>query len=376
MAEAASAGALAFIERGWKVEVATEPVFPGRTNLFWNGAHIHEFSISGSPYFRHPYCGQIQEYQNFLASGDWDVVIFHAYLWPILLAVPVLDSIRAKKVLVSHGYAALRWTPVAKFPFGLSIWVNSFGQSLKMLSWVHKIDRWVFLSQKSDLHGFYDHWLAEKISHPGITVIPNGVSIPDSSRKMGTFRSAHGIPSGASLFLCVANYSRRKDQGYAVHAFRRAAIPGSHLVFIGSEFNESSAQFQAEDVKIASAFPPGKIHWLQNVSREETLAALADCDVFILSANHEGQPIVLLEAMAYKKPWIARKAGCIEELPGGLCVSTVQKMAEAMRKLSVNHQERARLGVEGAMAVQRQFSRQEYNQSYCQMVEELVGTKT
>ena len=376
VAEAAVVGAQAFLERGWEVEVATEPVLPARSSLYWHGMRIHEFSIRGSPYFRDPYRGQVGKYKDFLISGNWDVVIFHAYLWPILLAVPVLDSIRAKKVLVSHGYGALRWTPVTRFPFGLLAWGYSIWQSLKMLNWVRKIDRWVFLSSKKDLHGFYDHWLADKVSHPGITVIPNGVAMPDPPKKLGTFRSAHGIPIGAPFFLCVANYSRRKDQGYAVRAFRRAAIPGSHLVFIGSEFNESSARFQVEDAKIAKVFPPGKIHWLQKVSREETLAALADCNVVVLSANHEGQPIVLLEAMAHEKPWIARKAGCIEELPGGLCVSTVRKMAETMKKMAADSGQRARLGWEGAMAVQRRFSRQEYSQSYCQLVERLVGNKT
>jgi glycosyltransferase involved in cell wall biosynthesis len=367
---------MAFLGRGWQVDVATEPTSPSRASRNWQGARVNEFIVSGSSYFRRPYHGQISEYLTFLQSGQWDVIIFQGYSWPLYLAAPHLAKIPGKKVLVSHGYAALLWTPVSVFPFGLLVWAHSIWMSLRMLTWIRKIDRWVFLSAQKDLHGFYDHWLADKISHPGITVIPNGVAFPDPSPKANFFRSAHGIPPRTPFFLCVANYSRRKDQGYAVRAFRQAAIPGSHLVFIGSEFNDSSARFQKEDDRTARSSPPGTIHWLQNLSREETLAALAESDVVVLSANHEGQPIVLLEAMAYKKPWIARKAGCIEELPGGLCVSTVQKMAEAMRKMSVNHQERACLGVEGAMAVQRQFSRQEYSQSYCQMVEKLVGTKT
>lgn len=376
VAEAAAVGALAFIERGWEVEIATDSVVPPRTNLLWHGTRIYEFSISGSPYFRHPYYGQTRDYQNFLVSGDWDVVIFHAYLWPVLLAVPVFGSIRAKKVLVSHGFGALRWTPASTFPFGLLAWAHSVWMSLKMLAWIRKVDRWVFLSSKKDLYGFYDHWLADKISHTGITIIPNGVELPDHFHKTDSFRSAHAIPPHAPLFLCVANYSRRKDQGYAVRAFRQAAIPGSHLVFIGSEFNETSARFQREDDQSARSSPPGTIHWLQNVSREETLSALAECDVFVLSANHEGQPIVLLEAMAYEKPWIARKAGCIEELPGGLCVSTVPRMAEAMKKLALDSGQRSRLGMEGSMAARRQFSRREYGQNYCQMIEQLVGHKT
>ena len=375
VAEAAALGAQAFLERGWEVEVATEPVLPARSSLHWHGMRIHEFFISGSPYFRDPYRGQVGKYRNFLISRNWDVVIFHAYLWPILLAVPVLDSIRAKKVLVSHGYGALRWTPVTGFPFGLLALGYSIWQSLRMLSWVRRIDRWVFLSSKKDLHGFYDHWLAEKIRHPGITVIPNGVEISPPCLLPGVFRKQNAIPSSAPFFLCVANYSRRKDQGYAVRAFRQAAMPGSHLVFIGSEFNDSSARFQKEDGRTARSSPPGTIHWLQNVSREQTLAALAECDVVVLSANHEGQPFVLLEAMAAAKPWIARKAGCIQELPGGICVSSERKMAQAMRSLTENLPVRMSLGQEGFQAAQRRFSRQTYGQNYCQMLEQLMNPR-
>lgn len=375
MAEAAAAGALAFVERGWEVEVATDPVVPPRTNLYWHGARIHEFSIPGSSYFRDSFRGQVRKYQEFLISGEWDVVIFHAYLWPVYVALPVLDSVRGKKVLVSHGYGALLWTPVSAFPFGLLVWAHSVWMSLKMIAWIRKFDRWVFLSSKKDLHGFYDHWLADKISHPGITVIPNGVELPDPSPKAHSFRSDHGIPPKTPFFLCVANYSRRKDQGYAVRAFRRAAISGSHLVFIGSEFNDSSTRFQQQDSRAARSSPPGIIHWLQNVSREETLAALAECDVFVLSANHEGQPIVLLEAMAHGKPWVARQAGCIEELPGGMPVFTERQMADAMSRLAAHPEERNRLGNLGKNAARKQFSKGEYQEKYCQMVEELGVAK-
>jgi glycosyltransferase involved in cell wall biosynthesis len=363
---------MAFLGRGWQVDVATEPTSPSRASRNWRGARVNEFIVSGSSYFRRPYHGQILEYLAFLQSGQWDVIIFQGYSWPLYLAAPHLAKIPGRKVLVSHGYAALLWTPVSVFPFGLLVWAHSIWMSLRMLAWIRKFDRWVFLSPQKDLHGFYDHWLADKISHPGITVIPNGVELPDSLPKTDSFRSAHKIPLGSPFFLCVANYSRRKDQGYAVHAFRRAAMPGSHLVFIGSEFNDSSARFQQQDCQAAQSSPPGKIHWLQNISREEALAALAECDVVVLSANHEGQPIVLLEAMARGKPWIARKAGCIGELSGGLCTKNRKTMSKAMRQMALNPNLRKKLGQEGRAAVEAKYQRKDYEEHYCRLVEEVV----
>jgi len=375
VAEAAGAQAEAFLRRGWQVDIATEPTHPPRSSLQWGNARLHEFRICGSSYWRQPYRGEIDLYQKFLISGRWDVILFHAYLWSVDLALPILDSIPSKKVLVSHGYGGLVWVPAARFPFGLMVLVHSFWQSLRMLTWVKKFDRWVFLSRRRDLRAFYDHWLAEKIRHPGITVIPNGVEVSPPCLPPGVFRKQNAIPSSAPFFLCVANYSRRKDQGYAVRAFRQAAMPGSHLVFIGSEFNDSSARFQKEDGRTARSSPPGTIHWLQNVSREQTLAALAECDVVVLSANHEGQPFVLLEAMAAAKPWIARKAGCIQELPGGICVSSERRMAQAMRSLAENLPERMSLGQEGLQAAQCRFSRQTYGQTYCQMLEQFMNPR-
>jgi glycosyltransferase involved in cell wall biosynthesis len=374
VSEAASAGVKAFLAQGWDVDVATEPSFPSRISKGWHGAFIHEFNITGSQYFRQPYKGALEHYRDFLRLGDWDVILFHSYSWPLYLAVPILDEIRAKKILVSHGYGALVWVPVPQFPFGLLYLAHSAWKSLQMLRWIHKIDRWVFLSLRRDFRAFYDHWLARKIPHPGIAIIPNGVELTDGSRAKGAFRKELGIPQSSPLFLCVANYARRKDQGYAVRAFRRAKIFGSHMVFIGSEFNDSSARFRKEDAPIAASNPAGTIHWMEKVGREQTLQAIADCDVFVLSANHEAQPIALLEAMRESKPWIARNAGCISEMSGGVCVFSEKQMALEMRRLAQEAQARINLGKIGLDAVCEQFSRATYNSAFCQLIREVVST--
>jgi len=372
VSEAASAGVRAFLDQGWKVDVATEPTSPPRNSLDWTGAKIHEFAITGSPYFRRPYKGALRQYQRFLRSGKWDVILFHSYSWPIYLAVPFLERIHAKKILISHGYGALIWAPVARFPFGLLVLAHRIWQILQMLFWIKRIHRWVFLSAQPDFRAFYDHWLASKIRHPGIVVIPNGVDPSDRYVSPQSFRKLLGIPKSSIFFLCVANYCLRKDQGFAARAFRQAAIPDSTLVFIGSEFNEFSAVFQKADATWAMPEAPGKIIWLEKKGRETTLAALADCDVFVLSANHEAQPIVLLEAMSESKPWIARNAGCIPEMPGGVCVFSEKQMALEMRRLAQNTSARSALGNIGLSAIKSRFSRISYANSYSNLIQQLT----
>jgi len=373
VSEATSAAVKAFLDEGWKVDVATEPTFPSRNTLNWNGAKIYEFKISGSSYFRYPYKGSIGQYSDFLRSGDWNVILFQSYAWPLYLAVPYLDVIPSKKILVSHGFSALFWTPSSCFPFGLVLFACSFIQSLLMLSWLKKIDRLVVLSAHPDLRAFYDHTLANIVNHPGVRTIPNGVELSyfNVSPRLGRFRQSIGVPPKSMLFLCVANYCLRKDQGFAARAFRQAAIPNSTLVFIGSEFNDSSAVFQAADVPWALPEAPGRIVWLEKQSRETTLNALADCDIFVLSAYWEAQPIAILEAMAEHKPWIARKAGCIAEMPGGFCVGSVKGMAQAMKKLAQESHLRSQLGHLGREAVDKLYNRKTYSSSFCRLVLEL-----
>jgi glycosyltransferase involved in cell wall biosynthesis len=372
VAEAASACATAFLEKGWHVDVATEPVNPLRDQQEWNGACIHEFSISGSTRSRDPFQGETEKYRSFLLSGQWDVIIFQSYAWPLHLAVPLLSDLKSKKILVSHGYGALVWTPVRRFPFGLASLASSALLSLKMLVWVKKIDRLVFLTKRRDFLSFYDHTLARLVRHPGIRIIPNGVEVHALYSGRRKFRDKIDVSPEEILFLCVANYSLRKDQGFAVRAFRQAAIPNATLVFIGSEFNEWSGKFQLEDHLSAKSGSMGKIIWLEKQDRDTTLSAFAECDLFVLSASHEAQPIALLESMREKKPWIARDAGCIPEMPGGICVRSEKEMAAAMVKLSSERDAREKLANAGRHAIEKRYNRESYNLSNIRLIEEVI----
>ena len=373
VAKASSTCARILLDAGWKVEIATAPAKTNRKEMRWRGASVREFDVEGTQDDQQRRAAIIAGYRDFLKNGLWDVIIFEGYGWPLQLAVPLLPKLKAKKVLVSHGYAALRWFWVRKFPFGLGQWARSTLKSFSMLRWARYINRWVFLSHQCDFDAFFDHTLARFIRHPSIRVIPNGVEPVDHTHTPRSFRSAHHIPEDAFVFLCVAYYSQGKDQGFAVEAFRKANIPASVLVFIGTEFNEWSRKFQKMDDDIPATSKCGRIVWLDKQTREDTLSAFRESDAFVLSSKLETQPISILESMSFGKPWIGRKAGCIASLPAGVCVTSQLSMAKAMSNIAGNPDLRSKLSQEGLQAASEVYSLRKNAASYNEMLAEILA---
>ena len=372
ISEASSSMAKGFLQQGWEVDILTQPANESRTNFQWNNTYVYEWRMSQASGIMVRTPEESIDLRLFLLNGGWDVIVFHAYDTILYTALPLLHEIASHKILVSHGYPALQWAPVMKFPFGLGRVSRGFLSSLSMPFWLRRLDRVVYLSEKKDWNAFYDHLLASISGYKGVRVIPNGVCPNPGSTDPADFRKRHGIPSEAIVLLCVANYSRRKDQGFAARAFRAAALPDAILIFIGSEFNSYSNQFMAQDQPFINKPGHGRVIWLEKQSRDETLNAFSACDIFVLSADHEAQPIALLEAMRVGKPWIARNAGCINLMEGGITVNRVPQMACAMRLMHDNQSLRDDLGKKGLHAASNRYTLEAYQQRYCDLIKEVV----
>ena len=376
VSEAASMMADGFLERGWEVDVATSITTTPRRDLVWQGAHIHQFSVTGTGHPKRPFRGDVSQYRVFLESGDWDVVVFQAYAWTLHLALGNLTKIKGRKILVSHGYNNLRWVRMPKFPWGLGACAWAIGEAGRMCMWLSRLDRVVYLSEYADMHAFFDHSIAKRLGYRGRRVIPNGVNPEERATAPASFRDALDIKPDQIVFLCVANFNSIKNQGFAARSFRLAAIPDSILVFIGSEFNEFSQRFQTEDAVNCPREHPGKIVWLEKQDRVATLNAFAACDAFVLSSESEAQPIALLEAMREGKPWIASRVGCIPEMPGGICIDSIPTMSDAMRDLAADPSRRKDLGELGYQAVIKTYNRKVCQEAYCKLIEELSQGET
>jgi len=369
---AAAAMARACLKRGWHVDVFTEQLRDQPRPANWEGATIIEY-IHDKQQNSILQADDMSPFNTFLTTGKWDVIVFHSYHQLLECAMPIIGQVKAGKVLISHGYGGFIWERNPRFPWGLGAVVRRCLKGFIIAAKLRRFERVVFLSEHSDFKGFFDHSMARLWTHPERRVVPNGID-PDIRATDGSeFRKRHGIADDEFMFLCVANYSSRKDQGYAAMAFRMAAIPNSRLVFIGSELNEHSEKFQAQERAIAEPGHEEDVCWLEKLGREETLNAFAACDAFVLSAKHEALPISLLEAMRESKPWIARRSGCIHLMEGGLCVNSLHEMECAMKRIISEPDLAACLGSEGRQAIQNRYNSSITDAEHCTILEEAAS---
>ena len=369
VAEAAKITACGLAARGYQVTVGTGYHPERQPDQVGANPAVKQFKITGSSSWRTGFHGDVAEYQKFVASFCGEFIMCHAWqTWTTDLAMPLFRTTKARTILISHGCDVhmIHWH--RRFPWGLGQWAGWLPYTLQLPLFLKSFSRVVFLSKRVDWKRFFDHGLARCLRHSGIAIIPNTVEIEKFRHPLPDFRQEHGIGSGI-LFLCVANYFANKNQGLAVRAFRSARLQGATLVFIGSEFNDYQAGVYKLDQELAQSYPDGRVVFLEKISREMTLAALTACDVVVLTAKGETQPIVLIEAMACGKPFISTESsGCIRELVGGLVVDSEQEISQQMKRLAENHNDRHNLGEVGQKAF---FASYSYNR-FVDSLEELL----
>ena len=105
---------------------------------------------------------------------------------------------------------------------------------------------------------------------------------------------------GNRTFACLGRMSPEKDHAKLIKAFSGVVndYPDARLVILGDGPLRQSLSNLIEELAI------GKNVKLAGL-RMNPFPALKACDCFVLPSNHEGQPMVLLEAMVLNKPIIA-----------------------------------------------------------------------
>ena len=374
VSQAASVLANGLAGRGHDVTVATA-YHPQRGPApAGSNPRVEQFKVSGNGNWQAGIQGEWRAYREFLRKFACDVIVFENWdIWSTHLALPLLKELGAKKVLVSHGYASHRWWPRLKFAWGLGPWLGGLPLVLAMPFVMRRYDQLVVLSHSVGWNVFLDVWVARVTRFKRLSVIPNGAYMTEFAENGLDFRAQYGIGAGP-LLLCVANYCDRKNQMMAVRAFRRAGLDGATLAFIGSEFNDYSRQLSQLDEQFKRDHPAGRVLLLENVGRPMTCAAYRTADLFVLSAKHETQPIVLLEAMASRTPFVSTDTGCVRELPGGVVVRSESEMAATIRDLIASPEERQKLSSAGLDACRTTYDWERVVDSYERMLTRLVGS--
>lgn len=352
-AQAATVRANGLAALGHEVTVATSR-HPARVAGDSN-PRVISFDITGSSNRKFPVKGDVAAFQQFLAASNYDVILFENWdAWPTCLAVDMLQSIKGKKILVSHGYTPHIWVPHPGIGWGLGNWLGGLGLLFLTPYLMDNFDHMVFLSSRTDFGRFLDHRMAQHFAAGKFSIIPNGAFANEfQDDGSNDFRSKYGIQG--PMLLSVAAYCDRKNQKLAIRAFREAALADATLVLIGNEFNEYSEEARQLDADLQKRFPAGRVLFLEKMSRREICAAYVAADLFVLAAKAETLPVVLLESMASRTAWVSTDTGCVSELPGGLVAKHAGDLVKKIRQLISSASDRDRLAQAGWKACQEKY---------------------
>ena len=165
-----------------------------------------------------------------------------------------------------------------------------------------------------------------------------------------------GIPDGAFVVGCTANFRPRKGIRFLLKATHRLQeIKNGHLLLIGN-MNDPSVADQIRKSPMAD-----RIHLAG--FRRDAPAVQASCDVVVLPAvRREGLPKVVIEAMAYGIPPIVTDSGgspeLIENGVSGLIVppKDAGAIADAILRLYRDPGQRRQMGREAKARIADRFS--------------------
>lgn len=205
--------------------------------------------------------------------------------------------------------------------------------------------------------------------------IPNGIPTARFQAQAGTrgaVRAELGLPAGAPVLVTVGRLNVQKDQRLLLEAFadRRLAGLGARLLVVGD--GELRGELEGRTAALGLA---DRVDFLG--VRGDVPRLLAAADAFVLSSRWEGNPLVVMEAMAAGVAVVSTAVGCVPELvsaetgrlvPSGDAAALAGAMVEISQDLDAAHQ----LGVNGAGVAAARFDVSVMAQAYARLYEDLA----
>lgn len=186
-----------------------------------------------------------------------------------------------------------------------------------------------------------------------LSIIPAAVSLAEfapARTNLDRVRQTWGLKAPL-VGMYVGGFYENKRVDRLVRAV--AASRGRWgLVAVGRDL--PGTRFDRATIARLSAEAPAEVVLRDVVPREEVLDGLAACDAVLLGSSYEGFGILLLEAMAMGRPFVAFRTGAAPELAAtgaGFCVDSEAEFSQALARLE-DPVLRATMGIRGREAVQ------------------------
>lgn len=389
---------------GHEVTVAT--MFDtNRKNFVINGVRIEQFKISGKEVTGYnAEESEIQRYQDFLINSDFDIITnFAAQQWATDLMLPILQQINAVKIFVPTGFSELHNNRFKMYYDSMKVWLKEYDMN-------------VFSS-----NDYQDIVFARENGIEKTILIPNGASEEEFiDNPLINIRMKLNIPNNHFLILHVGTHTGLKGHNEAIKIFKKAKIRNSTLLIIG---NSTFSNYKIKNVltfliktlantfNILSGkhfFPAcslicnlrqklfifsyskiflNKILMVKNLSRDETVAAYYEADLFLFPSNIECSPLVLFEAMASQTPFLTTDVGNAKEIiswsnggillptiktKNGFCLAQIRESAKILENISADSKTREKMKINGFDAWQKKFNWEKISKNYEELYSALL----
>lgn len=196
------------------------------------------------------------------------------------------------------------------------------------------------------LTSFWEDFFAQIVDKKKIVIIPNGISLPNmNSRQYGTHK-----------LLFLGRICKEKGIGELLAAVAELSQKYEDIqLYLGGIFEDESLKELAEQYPETITL----LGWIEGSEKEKYLEL---CDVYVLPSYFEGQPVSVLEAMAYASCVVASRVGgipqMIEDNESGLLVEPRDQASLKKALITVLEDEKlcTRLGMAARGKVQKEFS--------------------
>jgi glycosyltransferase involved in cell wall biosynthesis len=275
-------------------------------------------------------------------------------------------------ILHPHGYKADVYTLAASSRLSVKRvatchpWTARYSRRARFYAWLDqsllpRFDHVVAVCQE-----IKDEILQKRMRAEAVSVIENGIDVERFAidRTRQELCRELDLPADRFLIGTVGRMVREKGHHLLIEAAAslREAYPNAFYVIAGD-----GELFPSMEKMIAELGLSDRFRFLGVCNRvPELLAAL---DVFILPSVSEGLPMVILEAMAARRPIIATGVGAIPQvLTDGECGLVVSpsssSLAAAMSRLTRDPDLRERLAHKAYERVRDQYSSERMAQKY------------
>ncbi len=281
-----------------------------------------------------------------LAELEPDVIHTHLHVLKYVVAARLMSRRRAPVVHTIHNLAEREAEgmdlPLSRLAFRLGVEPVAIGGEVAR--------------SVEATYGFEPRWS-----------IPNGIVVADFEARPAVgeaAREALGIAPEVPLLITAGRLNTQKNHAGMLEAFAdtRLADLGAILLVCGDGDLRGALEAQAAEAGISE-----RVRFLGVVSNLPELLAAADA--FVLSSDWEGNPLVVMEAMAAGKPIVATAVGCVPELLSAETGFLVQPgamaaLADALVQLASDRDRARAMGEAGAVVARERFDVSAMAQAY------------